>query len=735
LEATVAEAAKSPTISVIVCFVDDGVAVPECIDAILASDSVGEVEVVAVNNRPMAGDAEQLRERYAAEPRVVVVDEVKRGLSAARNFGAQTARAGLLVFTDDDVVPTDRWLRALRMAIESEPGAICATGPIQALRLETPAQLLMDRYAGFVKASARTVFRLADSIDDPLFPYTAGRFGSGANIAVTSEAFERLGGFDETLGVGTESRSGEDLEYFMRLMLAGETIVYEPDALVLHDHPDTMEALKREVFGYGSGLTAAAARTLLRGPDRGRLLRALGSGVGYALNPRSPKNERKGTRYPLGLTLRELAGMAYGPLGLLRSTLADRRAVASPAPETTPFEPVWVSEVELDTLPRSLKVPQGVDASYTVARLLVRRTGTPLGFVELPLRGSSISRTRIISESVELEKDSEYRPAIAPSNPAMFATVVVCTRERPESLTRTLASLAKLDYPNFEVVVVDNAPTSDATQQAVLSCADDRISYVVEPRKGLSRARNRGVAESNGELIAFTDDDIVVDSGWLSALAAAATAQTGVGCVTGLVPTAELETPAQAKFESSVQWSRSFKPRTYDMNGHSGDHPLYPFKAGVFGTGANFAITRTAYEKVGAFDEALGAGTPAGGGEDLDYFLRVVLNGFGIAYEPAAITWHFHRADKSTLESQMWTYGSGLSAYAFKHATTPSNWPLIVKTLAHLARSQAPDSTDDPPADARRRTSADRARLSGLLRGPDLYLTEKAKGMVSRVQD
>lgn len=325
------DAVKLPAISVIVCFVDDGAAVPQCIDAILASDSAGEVEVIAVNNRPAAGDALELRQRYTDEPRVIVVNQAKRGLSAARNCGAQAARAELLAFTDDDVVPTDRWLHALRTAIQSEPGAVCATGPIEALRLETPAQLLMDRYAGFIKADARTVFRLAENLDDPLFPYTAGQFGSGANIAITSDAFTRLGSFDETLGVGTESRSGEDLEFFMRLMLAGETIVYEPDALVLHDHPDTMDALKREVFGYGSGLTAALSRVAISGPDRCQLAGSFRSGFSYALRPDSPKNSRKGADFPFYLSMFELIGMAYGPIGFARAAFAARAPMKRPA--------------------------------------------------------------------------------------------------------------------------------------------------------------------------------------------------------------------------------------------------------------------------------------------------------------------------------------------------------------------------------------------------------------------
>lgn len=109
----------------------------------------------------------------------------------------------------------------------------------------------------------------------------------------------------------------------MRLMLTGETIVYEPDELVLHDHPDTMHALKREVFGYGSGLTSAAMRILVRGPRRRRLIASLFSGIKFAISPRHKKNSRKGSKFPVDLTLREVAGMAYGPIGCFSCTTAN----------------------------------------------------------------------------------------------------------------------------------------------------------------------------------------------------------------------------------------------------------------------------------------------------------------------------------------------------------------------------------------------------------------------------
>src|SRR5699024_2962213 len=98
-------------------------------------------------------------------------------------------------------------------------------------------------------------------------------------------------------------------------------------------------------------------------------------------------------------------------------------------------------------------------------------------------------------------------------------SVAVCTRDRTSDLASCLEALTRLDPPPFEIVVVDNAPSSDATFQLVRERFPD-VYYVCEPRPGLDHARNRAVDETEGEIIAFTDDDAVVDRDWLQALGA-----------------------------------------------------------------------------------------------------------------------------------------------------------------------------------------------------------------------
>jgi len=248
-------------------------------------------------------------------------------------------------------------------------------------------------------------------------------------------------------------------------------------------------------------------------------------------------------------------------------------------------------------------------------------------------------------------------------------TVVVCTRDRPQSLVRCLDAVAAVHYDAFEVIVVDNAPTTRETLEVVRerSGTGSRVRYVREPRPGLSCARNRGLAEARGELVAFTDDDVIVDPRWLDGVVRGFGRSPSVACVTGLVPSARLENAEQRYFDQRVSWAVSCAPRRYDRHTGTRESPLYPYAAGLFGTGANFAFRTAVLRDLGGFDEALGAGAPAGGGEDLDVFVRTILAGHELAYEPAAIVWHEHRIELGQLRRQLFNYGVGLAAFATKY--------------------------------------------------------------------
>ena len=141
----------------------------------------------------------------------------------------------------------------------------------------------------------------------------------------------------------------------------------------------------------------------------------------------------------------------------------------------------------------------------------------------------------------------------APAAPRV--SVVVCTRDRPQALERCLRSLQALQPAAHEVIVVDNAPTTDATRRL---CDSLDVTYLLEPVAGASRARNLGIKASAGDLIAFTDDDCVVDPAWLAGCPRAFSDPL-VAAVAGYIGPWELATRAQVLFERHGGFERHYR--------------------------------------------------------------------------------------------------------------------------------------------------------------------------------
>ncbi|MDR6981058.1 GT2 family glycosyltransferase [Streptomyces sp. 3330] len=326
--------------------------------------------------------------------------------------------------------------------------------------------------------------------------------------------------------------------------------------------------------------------------------------------------------------------------------------------------------------------------------------------------------------------------AVVPGRAVPFTTVVVATRERVEKLAHALDSLLSQDHPDFEIVVVDNAPVTGATRDLVARRYAERVRYVTEPAPGLAVAHNKGVEVAHGEVIAFTDDDVVADPRWLTELTAPFTADPGLGCATGLILPARLRTPAQVLLESHGGFAKGFTARTYDPHDPPADEPLFPFAAGRFGSGANMAFRAEALRAAGGFDPATGAGTLARGGDDLYGFVRVLAGGHRLHYTPLALVWHHHRETWRDLETQAYGYGAGLTAYLTailvnRPGLLPAFLARLPRGLAHAraltASREAVPAADGAPGGHDTRTHAWPARLSrlqrrGMLYGPVGYL-------------
>jgi GT2 family glycosyltransferase/SAM-dependent methyltransferase len=244
---------------------------------------------------------------------------------------------------------------------------------------------------------------------------------------------------------------------------------------------------------------------------------------------------------------------------------------------------------------------------------------------------------------------------VLPLSEGVSTSVIVCTCRRPQQLKRCLSALQLLNPSPTEIIVVDNGPDEPGTLKVVEEF--EGVIYLPEPVPGLSRARNRGVLRSRGEILAFTDDDVLVHPLWLLWVRETLSHKAALG-MTGLVLPAELETESQVQFE-------------FDFGGFNGGHRPINFDSVFFncmlgrgvpvwriGAGANMAFRRDAFDRVGLFDERLGAGA-SGCSEDSEFWYRMLAAGLSIQYEPRAVVWHSHRPDRAAFKGQMKQYMRG----------------------------------------------------------------------------
>ena len=254
--------------------------------------------------------------------------------------------------------------------------------------------------------------------------------------------------------------------------------------------------------------------------------------------------------------------------------------------------------------------------------------------------------------------------------PLPSVTVAVCTRDGADRLPRCLDALLDIQYPaeRLDLLVVDNAPR-DASTHALIERNYPAIRYVVEPLPGLDRARNRAIMSSGSEIVAFTDDDVSVDAGWVETIGRLLAGEPDVDAVTGLVVPDEMDVEAQRLFEEYGGFSRGFDKRYERVDTVSGERAARRHGgAGRFGTGANMAFRRTVFDRIGLFDPALDVGTPTNGGGDLEMFFRVLKEGGTLVYEPAAIVRHRHRRSYEALRTQLTNNGIGFYAYLVRSA-------------------------------------------------------------------
>ncbi|WP_121971233.1 glycosyltransferase [Leptolyngbya sp. BC1307] len=316
------------------------------------------------------------------------------------------------------------------------------------------------------------------------------------------------------------------------------------------------------------------------------------------------------------------------------------------------------------------------DERDTGLALVLRYGDRPIGFIlhsmqpDQPLSGAALGD--LLSQQIGaklLEEKIHQELTISVSADAFpTLTVAICTKDRPDNVKRCLTSLLALQRPDpeqpvkFEILVVDNAPSDERTRHLVDLMPT--VSYTCEPKPGLDFARNHALHAATGELLAFLDDDVVVDRCWLKGLQEARAENPDAAAFTGLVLPYELETEAQIVFERRGGFRRGFEKIRYGQS--LPGNPCYPCGAGIFGAGCNMTFQRRILLEIGGFDEALDTGKPLPGGGDLDIFYRVIRAGYSLVYEPTYLIYHQHRQTMEQLQHQYWTWGLGFMAFTVK---------------------------------------------------------------------
>jgi glucosyl-dolichyl phosphate glucuronosyltransferase len=224
----------------------------------------------------------------------------------------------------------------------------------------------------------------------------------------------------------------------------------------------------------------------------------------------------------------------------------------------------------------------------------------------------------------------------------MCVTLILCTYNRSESLARALKSVAVSQMPEslaWEVLVVDNN-SSDGTRGVIEGfCSEHpgRFRYLLEQKQGLSHARNAGIREARGHILAFTDDDVIVEPAWLQNLTAALKDGEWVGAGGRVLPDPGFSCPEWMSPEERY----GLGPLSiFDMGLESAKLAEPPF-------GASMAFRKEIFEKYGGFRTDLGR-SPGSlmSNEDTEFGSRLLEAGERLRYEPSALLYHVIPQDR-----------------------------------------------------------------------------------------
>lgn len=291
----------------------------------------------------------------------------------------------------------------------------------------------------------------------------------------------------------------------------------------------------------------------------------------------------------------------------------------------------------------------------------------------------------------------------------MKLSVIVCTRNRARPLAAMLDQFVNQTFAGdyeWELIVVDNCSNAEFGEVIASFVLRNpflahRLFVLREDRPGLSRARNTGLKKASGEVIVFTDDDVLVAENWLDEIYS------------------EFRDENVAMLGGRVLLARD---SLQDVAIYTPDKRLetaFP-SGGSLGMGANMAFRREVFDRVGWFDERLGAGTFFAGGEDIELFYRALKAGYKFVYAPNVLVHHDH--DRETPEQAcrlIYGYGKANAAYIVKHVLRGDLYAMrmlywMIRTLPRRWLRQDAGAVNTLP----RQRAQVRGTLVGLLTSP-----------------
>lgn len=244
--------------------------------------------------------------------------------------------------------------------------------------------------------------------------------------------------------------------------------------------------------------------------------------------------------------------------------------------------------------------------------------------------------------------------------PMPLVTIAVPTRDRESVLEECIRHLQKQDYPNFEILIVDNSSDPVPAREIAERTG---ARYVRSSVPGVSRARNMALAHAKHEWVAFTDDDCRPEPNWLKELVRPIQDE-NCRCVCGLILPAQLENPSEITFEIYGGLGRGYAAKVYDRAFLTASRTK-PAPTWNIGASSNQLLHRKFVLQFGGHDIDMGPGpySVGGCGEDTDIYYQVLRRGYNVHYTPRAVVHHLHRSSPKALRKQILGYATGHAAY------------------------------------------------------------------------